>query len=126
MTESAWQQKFSKAQTEETQDNTLYTLVLVSGEDMEGKPQWAYALIPADNYLSFKVAEQQGEYSLADYGRVLSYGEGSTPPDDIRHEMNDTYGANPEFEAELERLWEEASEEIMALAIEEAEKNSAS
>lgn len=116
MTDSHWQQKFTKAQTADAQDNTVYTLVLVTGEDGEGKPQWAYALIPADNYLHFKLAEQRGEYNLGDYGRVVHYGAGEAPPEDVRQEMIDTYGANPEFEAELQKVLEEAAEDAAQLA----------
>lgn len=90
----------------------MQSLVLVRGKDMHGAPQWAYALIPADNYLPFKLAESEGAYRLADFGQVLHYGQGETPPQDITRQMAEEYGANANFEEELRVMLEAAIEEI--------------
>lgn len=86
----------------------------ITGEDMEGRPQWAYALIHADKYLEFKAAEEKGNYKLSDYGEVLHFGPGAEPPEEVRKEMAEKYGCNEQFEDELEAMFEEALEQLAA------------
>ena len=110
MTTQNWQQRFSK--TPSPDEAGVQSLVLVRGKDMQGAPQWAYALIPADNYLPFKLAESEGAYRLADFGQVLHYGSGDNPPEDITRQMAEEYGANAHFEEELRVMLEAAIEDI--------------
>lgn len=112
MNTPSWQQKFSKSPISDTEDDGVQTLLLVRGKDMQGAPQWAYALISADNYLPFKLAEAEGAYRLADFGQVLHYGAGENPPEDITRKMADEYGASANFEEELRVMLEEAVEEV--------------
>lgn len=112
-----WQSKVSRSAAPGSQhDETIATIVLVRGEDMEGQPQWAYALVSADRYMEFKQAEEAGEYNLADYGEVLHIGPGSEPPEDIRRQMADEYGCNPNFEEEMEAMLLEVMEQLPDLS----------
>lgn len=86
---------------------------------MEGQPQWAYALIPADNYLAFRQAESQGNYHLAEFGTVLHFGPGENPPEEIVREMAENYEANPNFEEELLNIMDQAVDSVLS-ALEEA------
>lgn len=107
-----WQQKFAKFHPSAMEEGEgVQTLVLVRGKDMQGAAQWAYALIPADNYLPFRLAESEGAYRLADFGQVLHYGAGENPPEDITRQMAEEYGANAHFEEELREMIEQALEE---------------
>lgn len=86
-------------------DAGLETIVLVTGMDMEGNPQWAYAEIPADKFIAFKQAEAHGNYKLQDFGTILASGTGETPPPSVQQEMADKYGCDANFEADLEEMF---------------------
>jgi hypothetical protein len=116
-----WQQKFSKSPSE-SDDGDLQNVVLVRGKDMQAEPQWAYALIPADNYLAFRQAESEGNYSLADFGEVLHFGAGENPPEDIAKEMAENYGADPKFEEELLAVMDEALDSVLNIFNPESEE----
>ncbi len=89
-------------------DELPAVIALVTGEDAEGNPQWAYAKISAQNYALFKAAEEQGNYSLADFGEILQYGHGKEPPEAIKHEMKEQYGCDEHFEESLAEMMEKA------------------
>lgn len=115
--QSKWQDKVSAKPTETppllTENEGLGTVVYVTGEDMDGHTQWAYALIHADKYLDFKEAEAEGNYQLADYGEVLYFGQGAEPPKEIKQKMAEAYGCNEQFEQEIEKMLEEVLEQLM-------------
>lgn len=79
-------------------------LMLVTGTAPDGRAQYAYASIPVGNYLAFKQAEQAGAYDLATFGQILHHGEGTTPSAEIRYEMQQRYGVNHLFEAQLQEF----------------------
>lgn len=107
---ASWQDKVKGAP--ESPDATVATVVLVRGEAEDGRPQWAYALIPADRYQEFRMAEEAGAYDLADFGTVLHHGLGEEPPQAIREHMAAEYGCNPRFEEELAEALEQAAETL--------------
>jgi hypothetical protein len=76
----------------------LSVIVLVQGILSDGKPCYAYALIPQNKYSDFKHAEMAGKYDLADYGEILHHGEGLFPSDATKQMMTDKYGADYMFE----------------------------
>jgi hypothetical protein len=118
--QSRWQDKISghsstPATTPSLAENEgLSTIVFITGEDMNGNPQWAYARIHADHYLAFKDAEANGNYHLADYGEVLRYGAGKEPPEAIKQEMKAQYDCNEQFEPEIQKMLEEIAEQLIA------------
>lgn len=114
---TSWQNKVARSGAAEPQtEETMATIVLVRGEDMQGQPQWAYALIPADNYMAFREAEAAGAYQLAEYGEVLHMGQGAEPPDALKRQMAEEYGCNPHFEDEMQALLSEAFEHMPDLS----------
>lgn len=90
----------------------MATVVLVQGEDAQGQPQWAYALIPAERFLAFRMAEEAGEYDLGAFGTVVCHGAGAEPPQEVRERMAAEYGCNPDFEAQMEQALAEAIEQL--------------
>lgn len=113
--ETKWQKRLGRnsgPQSADAEESSVATVVLVRGEDMEGQPQWAYALIPADSFLAFRMAEAEGNYNLAEFGTVIHHGPGDMPPEDIQQQMAEEYGCNPKFEEELEAMLIEALEQL--------------
>lgn len=108
---TTWQRKVGGAKAEASEESVA-TVVLVRGENMEGQAQWAYALIPADNYMAFREAEAAGAYDLAAYGTVVASGNGAEPPEDVRAAMAEEYGCNPAFEQEMEAALAEAAAQL--------------
>lgn len=112
-----WRGKFAPSQTQNTSERepleeSMATIALVRGKDAHDAPQWAYALIPADRYMAFRMAEAEGNYNLSEFGTVVHFGAGEQPPEDIQQEMAETYGCDPEFEAQMERQLSEAFDGI--------------
>lgn len=87
-------------------------LVLVSGTLKNGQPHYAYASIPPSRYQAFKQAEADGDYDLAAYGTILAHGEGATPPEAVKRDMEKTHGANHYFEDQLEAMLKRAQAQI--------------
>ena len=99
----------------EAMDYEMGIVELVSGY-IGKEPHYAYALIPPSKYLAFKEAEKAGNYDLADYGEILAHGPGLVPPDDVKKEMAEKYGASDSFE-------EDVAEAMKSLLLEEDSKN---
>lgn len=117
MTENnQWQQKFARPTNQhpasQEPEEAVATVVFIQGEDAQGEPQWAYALIPADQFLAFRLAEEAGNYAVDDYGTVVNYGKGHEPPPEIQQEMAEKYQCNPNFEVELEAALSEVLEQL--------------
>lgn len=101
-----WRNRFAPEQPAATE--TVATVVLVQGEGQQGEAQWAYALIPSDRFMAFRMAEQAGAYNLADFGTIVCSGTGAEPPQDVRERMAEEYGCNPDFESQMEEALAEA------------------
>lgn len=85
-------------------DQELQLLVLVRGELTDGSAHYAYASIPPSKYNAFKQAEAQGNYDLAQFGKILAHGQGENPPAEVQKQMEEEYGASHMFEEQLESL----------------------
>lgn len=103
--------------TEDTQEDLLRRmeeeagiLTLVTGTLADGADHYAYAVIPPRKYIEFKAAQEKGDYNLAEFGEIVAHGPGKTPPEDVKKRMEDEYGANPDFEAELRETFENGGE----------------
>ena len=90
-----WKNKISNKQ------ELKQPLVLVQGKGMSGNTQWAFALIDAEKFMEFKIAESKGDYKLTDYGKVVAFGLGENPPQNVIDEMVEKYDADLEFEQKL-------------------------
>ncbi len=87
-------------------DEAPTVIMLVTGEDADGNPQWAYAKILAQNFLPFKIAEEEGNYNLSDFGEILKFGAGKEPPEDVRREMQEKHGCDENFEDSFAQIME--------------------
>lgn len=108
-----WLEKLGKTpQAEES----IATVVLVRGEGAQGQPQWAYALIPAEQFLAFREAEAAGAYDLAEFGTVLHSGAGENPPDELVQRMAEEYGCDADFERHMAEALDSAAEDLPDLS----------
>lgn len=88
----------------EALDDEIGILLLISGTLKDGGEHYAYASIPLSKYEPFKKAEATGNYNLADYGKILTHGEGKEPSEEVKQRIEDEYGANHHFERDAELL----------------------
>lgn len=70
-------------------------ILLVRGENPEGKKIYAYLGIRADKLEAFMEAQKSGTFYPEDYGVVIEAGEGD-PSDEVRQKMTQEYGFNHE------------------------------
>lgn len=68
-------------------------VLLVRGENPDGKKIYAYVAVRADKLESFMEAQKQGTFYPEDYGIVVESGEGE-PSDEVKSRMTTEYGFN--------------------------------
>jgi hypothetical protein len=68
-------------------------VLLVRGENPDGKPIFAYVAVRADKLENFMEAQKTGMFYPEDYGVIIEAGEGE-PSDDIKKKMETEYGFN--------------------------------
>lgn len=68
-------------------------VLLVRGEDPEGKPIYAYVGVRADRLQEFMAAQQSGTFYPEEYGVIIEAGEGE-PNAEVRKKMETEYGFN--------------------------------
>jgi len=68
-------------------------VLLVRGEDPEGKAIYAYVGVRADRLQEFMAAQQSGTFYPEDYGIIIEAGHGE-PAADVREKMEREYGFN--------------------------------
>lgn len=68
-------------------------VLLVRGEDPEGKPIFAYVGVRADRLQEFMAAQQSGTFYPEEYGVIIEAGEGE-PSAEVRKKMETEYGFN--------------------------------
>lgn len=68
-------------------------VLLVRGEDPEGKPIFAYVGVRADRLTDFMAAQQSGVFYPEEFGIIIEAGEGE-PSDEVREKMERDYGFN--------------------------------
>ncbi len=96
-----WLRKITLKETADQEFPEFGILVLVRGFSPDNKPQYAYAALPFEKYEAFKQAERSGRYDLSSFGDILAFGEGLEPPDHVKTEMQNKYGANYRFREDL-------------------------
>ncbi len=99
-------------------DESVRIIVLTRGELEDGRPFYAYVLMPPSKYPQFMEAEKKGNYVLEDFGEVVSFGNEKNPPPEVVIEMYKKYGATPSFMEDLKKGAEQLMKEK-----EEAEKS---
>lgn len=70
-------------------------VLLVRGEDPDGKPIYAYVGVRADKLQGFMEAQQKGLFYPEEFGVVIESGFGEPPPE-VRVKMERDYGFNHE------------------------------
>ena len=85
-------------------NKSVEMLVLVTGQRQDGRDFWAYAAILPSKYTAFTEAEAKGSYRLNDYGRVLTSGDGLTPPSGLEKQLREKYNLSTDFEAVSQAL----------------------
>lgn len=73
-------------------------MVLAKGRQHSGKPFWAYMCVKSNMAKAFREAQQRGELQMEDYGTVLEWGEGDTPPSDVQDRMRRDFGMRADYE----------------------------
>ncbi len=68
-------------------------VLLVRGEDPDGKPIYAYVGVRADKIKAFMEAQAKGLFYPEEYGVVIEAGQGE-PDAVVRKRMEDDYGFN--------------------------------
>jgi hypothetical protein len=68
-------------------------ILLVRGENPDGKKIYAYLGIRADKLEAFMEAQKTGVFYPEDYGIVIEAGEGE-PSDAVKKKMTEEYGFN--------------------------------
>ena len=75
------------------QDATEH-LVLVTGQDANDMPFWAFVRMTARSWQQFQSERETGG-DLADYGSIVTSGSGKHPPRRIVEKMTKLYGYKP-------------------------------
>lgn len=68
-------------------------ILLVRGENPDGKKIYAYVAIRADKLESFMEAQKAGTFYPEEYGMIVESGEGE-PSDEVKAKMTKEYGFN--------------------------------
>lgn len=68
-------------------------ILLVRGENPDGKPIYAYVAVRADKLETFMEAQKSGMFYPEDYGVIVEAGEGE-PSEEVRKKMESEYGFN--------------------------------
>jgi hypothetical protein len=75
-------------------------ILLVRGENPEGKPIFAYVAVRADKLEPFMEAQKNGTFYPEDFGVIIESGEGE-PSADVRKKMETEYGFNHQMMVDI-------------------------
>lgn len=75
-------------------------ILLVRGENPEGKPIFAYVAVRADKLEAFMEAQKSGTFYPEDFGVIIESGEGE-PSADVRKKMETEYGFNHQMMVDI-------------------------
>lgn len=82
----------------------LCTMVLLcTGQDEYDRNFWAYICIKPSMAEPFRIAREQGNFNLGEYGTIIEAGEGTAPPAEVKTRMERDYGVSDNYEEELLR-----------------------
>lgn len=94
-------------------EEQIGSIILAKGSDDEGNPQWAYLFLPQPKMLDFYSLEESNNIDISKYGKILASGKGLTPPEEVRKEMKEKYGADESFEEEFLKEFEKVTKNII-------------
>lgn len=81
------------SRTEQIIAEKTVCMLLIRGENPDGKPIYAYVAVRADMLEEFMKAQEKGIFHPDDYGVIVEAGEGE-PSEEIRQRMEEEYGFN--------------------------------
>lgn len=70
---------------------------LSRGHMEDDTPYWAYVLVPEYNIEAFHEAHGSGTFRLEDYGIILVWDRGESPPEKLQQEMEQLLPINHRF-----------------------------
>ncbi len=83
-------------------DDDYAVMELISAIKQDGTKVWAYVTIKPSLYMKYCQKIHTGEQiSIMDYGEILQTGDGESPPEVVRLDMEERYGADHEFSEKL-------------------------
>ncbi len=75
-------------------------ILLVRGENPDGKPIFAYVAVRADKLEPFMEAQKSGMFYPEDFGVIVESGEGE-PSGEVRKKMETEYGFNHQMMVDI-------------------------
>lgn len=75
-------------------------ILLVRGENPDGKPIYAYVAVRADKLEAFMEAQKNGTFYPEDFGVIIESGE-NDPSADVRKKMETEYGFNHQMMVDI-------------------------
>lgn len=92
-------------------DEKARIIVLVRGELEEGGPYYAYLALMPSKADAYEKAMASGKVvSLSEFGKVIEWGKGENPPEDVVQRMEEL-GFNHRFEEELQAIVAESKKQ---------------
>lgn len=89
-------------------DDDYAVMELISAAKQDGSRVWAYVTIKPSLYMDYSRKILNGEsLSIMDYGEIIQTGEGESPPDVVRADMEERFGADHEFSEKLKKTIQE-------------------
>ena len=76
-------------------------ILLTRGENLEGKPIYAYVAVESSKIVDFMKAQDEGTFYPEDYGIIIEEGEGE-PTKEVREMMERDYGFNHDAMIDIE------------------------
>ncbi|MDX1950438.1 MAG: hypothetical protein SFT90_08110 [Rickettsiales bacterium] len=82
-------------------DDDLKIVFLITGEDENSSPIFAYVRMKASDYFSFmNNIDNPNGLELSNFGEIVSYGNGE-PSKEVKREMFEKYGTSDDFQQNL-------------------------
>jgi len=91
-----------RQQMMELAEESLRAVVLVTGQQTDGSPFWAFVAMSPTQLAAFREVEAAGGgYVLDEYGEILSAGAEAEPPQQVVAYMQRELGFDPDFEQQI-------------------------
>jgi hypothetical protein len=94
----------------EMADKAFRVFFLINGFDWEEKPYWAYMAVPPGNIPDLQLSLEMGKNDLINFGDILHFGYGETPPPETKQIMEEEFGMQHDFEQQVQNIVEEVQE----------------
>ncbi len=82
-------------------EENAFIITLLHGNDVLGDEYWIYLAVAVEKYDAYRLAAGLGDFDPEEYGTIITSGEGTHPPAEIREEMVRKYHLSEDFENDL-------------------------